>query len=71
VSYSKTPSNPDFLLRAGELLNVVRGRLSVVAFEQGEVGGDRPAVVQRLAAVGPKRIWPPAIGVRDQSLSIV
>jgi SAM-dependent methyltransferase len=65
------PSNPDFLLRAGELLDVVRGRLSVVAFEQGEVGGDRPAVVQRLAAVGPKRIWPPAIGVRDQSLSIV
>ena len=56
------PSNPDFLLRAGELLDVVCGRLSVVAFEQGEVGGARPAVVQRLAAVGPKRAWPPAIG---------
>jgi SAM-dependent methyltransferase len=55
------PSNPDFLLRAGELLDVVRGRLTVVAFDQGEVGGERPAVVQRLAAVGPKRPWPPAI----------
>ena len=55
------PSNPDFLLRAGELLDVVRGRLTVVAFDQGAVGGERPAVVQRLAAVGPKRPWPPAI----------
>ena len=59
------PSNPDFLLRAGELLDVVRGRLSVVAFEQGEVAGNRPAVVERLAAVGPKRPWPPAIGGGD------
>lgn len=62
------PSNPDFLLRRGELLDVVRGRLTVVAFEQGEVGADRPAVVQRLAAVGPKRPWPPAIGVGDSFL---
>jgi len=59
------PSNPGFLLRAGELLDVVRGRLTVVAFEQGEVGAERPAVVQRLAAVGPNRPWPPAIGVAD------
>ena len=42
-----------------------RGRLTVVAFEQGEVGAERPAVVQRLAAVGPNRPWPPAIGVAD------
>ena len=27
------PSNPDFLLRPGELLDVVRGRLRVVAYE--------------------------------------
>jgi SAM-dependent methyltransferase len=45
------PSNPDFLLRPGELLEVVRGRLHVVAFEQGYVARPRPAVVQRLCAV--------------------
>jgi SAM-dependent methyltransferase len=44
------PSNPEFLLRPGELLDVVRGRLAVVAFEQGEVSTPRPAVVQRLCA---------------------
>lgn len=44
------PSNPEFLLRPGELLDVVHGRLSVVAFEQGEVRMPRPAVVQRLCA---------------------
>jgi SAM-dependent methyltransferase len=44
------PSNPAFLLRPGELLEVVRGRLNVVAFEQGEVTVPRPAVVQRLCA---------------------
>ena len=44
------PSNPDFLLRPGELLDVVRLRLTVVAFEQGEIDAPRPAVVQRLCA---------------------
>ena len=44
------PSNPAFLLRPGELLDVVRGRLTVVAFEQGEVATPWPAVVQRLCA---------------------
>jgi SAM-dependent methyltransferase len=44
------PSNPAFLLRPGELLDVVRRRLTVVAFEQGEVAMPRPAVVQRLCA---------------------
>lgn len=50
------PSNPAFLLREGELLERVRGRLAVVAYEEGlvERGGSR-AVVQRLAAVGPGR----------------
>jgi hypothetical protein len=55
------PSNPDFLLAAGELLERVRGRLVVVAFEEGiatRAGGQ--AVVQRLAAVGLRhaRPWP-------------
>ncbi|QJE74907.1 class I SAM-dependent methyltransferase [Aerophototrophica crusticola] len=45
------PSNPSFLLRAGELLEVARGRLHVLAFEQGEVSSPKAAVVQRLAAV--------------------
>jgi len=55
------PANPDFLLAAGELLERVRGRLAVVAFEEGVVtrAGGR-AVVQRLAAVGRRyaRPWP-------------
>ena len=45
------PSNPDFLLKPGELLDVVRGRLRVVAFEDLEIGEPRPAMIQRIAAV--------------------
>lgn len=45
------PSNPDFLLRPGELLEAVRGRLTVVAFEQGFMPRPKPAVVQRICAV--------------------
>ena len=45
------PSNPAFLLRQGELLDVLRPKLSIVAFEQGEVELPRPAVVQRICAV--------------------
>ena len=55
------PSNPDFLLHPGELADTVRGRLTVVAFEQGQIGGERPAVLQRLAAVGLARAWPPPL----------
>jgi SAM-dependent methyltransferase len=59
------PANPDFLLRPGELLawvNVAPEPLTVVAFEQGRVElGGRPAVMQRLAAVGPARAWPPVL----------
>jgi SAM-dependent methyltransferase len=52
------PSNPDFLLRAGELLDVVRGSLTIVAFEQGRVDERVASVRQRLAAVGPRRARP-------------
>jgi len=45
------PSNPNFLLRPGELLEAFGGPLTVVAFEQGEVVLPKPAVVQRLCAV--------------------
>jgi SAM-dependent methyltransferase len=54
------PSNPDFLLRPGELLAAFLDRLCIVAFEQGEVAAPRPAMVQRLAAVkgAPGRLLP-------------
>ena len=45
------PSNPEFLLRPGELLQWVEGRLSTVAFEQGLVERPKPAVIQRICAV--------------------
>jgi len=45
------PSNPNFLLRPGELLAAVEGRLQVVDYEHGEVSTPRRAVVQRIAAV--------------------
>ena len=45
------PRNPDFLLAPGELLELVQGRLRVVAYEHGVVSQPRPAVVQRICAV--------------------
>jgi len=44
------PSNPDFLLRPGELLEAFAG-LTVIAFEQGEVSQPRPAAIQRIAVI--------------------
>lgn len=44
------PSNPDFLLRPGELLDAVRGELRVVAYEDRVVDAPRPAALQRIAA---------------------
>ncbi|HKB83333.1 MAG TPA: methyltransferase domain-containing protein [Burkholderiales bacterium] len=46
------PSNPDFLLRPGELLDVVRGRLRVTAYEDLEVTAPKPARIQRICASG-------------------
>ena len=43
------PSNPDFLLRRGELLEACRG-LHVVAYEDGWLD-DPPRCVQRMAAI--------------------
>lgn len=45
------PSNPDFLLKPGELLQTVRGRLRVHAYEDLVVKMPRPACVQRVVAV--------------------
>jgi len=48
------PSNPNFLLAPGELLDVAaRGALRVLAYEDGVAMLPRPARVQRLCAVGP------------------
>jgi SAM-dependent methyltransferase len=58
------PVNPDFLLRRDELLALAGATppLTVVAFEQGlSVADGRTAVVQRLAAVGPRHPWPAPI----------
>lgn len=55
------PANPQFLLTPGELLEFARQRLTVIAFEQGLVGTARRAVMQRLAAVGRARAWPPPL----------
>lgn len=48
------PSRPEFLLRPGELLELVRGRLRVLAFEEGETGEPAPAVIQRICACAPR-----------------
>jgi SAM-dependent methyltransferase len=45
------PSNPDFLLRPGELLEAFGSALTVVAFEQGIVDQPRPAAMQRITAI--------------------
>lgn len=45
------PSCPAYLLRSGELLELTRGRLQVVAYEHGIVSSPRAAIVQRIAAV--------------------
>ena len=45
------PSRPDFLLQPGELLETVRGRLQVRAYENTYTVLPRPAMVQRIAAV--------------------
>lgn len=50
------PSNPDFLLGPGELIEAVRRfeePLHVLAFEDGYVAEPKPAMVQRICAVRP------------------
>lgn len=56
------PSNPDFLLAPGELLELVRGHLEVLAYEHLETSTPRPAIVQRIAA---RRL--PSAGTGDRA----
>ena len=51
------PSSPDFLLRPGELLDLVHGKLRVLAYEDLQVSLPKPAMVQRICAVGAR--WGP------------
>ena len=59
------PRNPDFLLKPGELLEAVNGKLEVVAYEHGILEGRCPSVVQRIAAV--RRTDPSPIRAVDPS----
>jgi SAM-dependent methyltransferase len=54
------PSNPEFLLKDGELLELVRGRFSVVAYEARLVSEPKMAMIQRIAArlIGPRASRP-------------
>ena len=55
------PSNPDFLLKPGELLEVCLDRARVIAFEDGYIDQPKPAVVQRICVVkngAPARHFP-------------
>ena len=44
------PSNPDHLLKDGELLELVRGKFSVIAYEARLISEPAMAMVQRIAA---------------------
>ncbi|CAG4886204.1 class I SAM-dependent methyltransferase [Paraburkholderia gardini] len=45
------PSRSAFLLAPGELLDAVRGRLRVIAYQDGFLAQPRPAYVQRICAI--------------------
>lgn len=46
------PRNPDHLLKSGELIDLVAGRMQIVAYEHGRIENtDIPGVKQRLCAV--------------------
>jgi len=45
------PRNPEFLLQPAELLDLVRGRLRVVAYEDLYVDIPKPALMQRICAI--------------------
>jgi SAM-dependent methyltransferase len=56
------PSNPDFLLAPGELIEVVRDHLQIVAYEHGYLERPRPAIKQRLCAVRTEQPAPLDVG---------
>ncbi len=52
------PSNPEYLLRPGELCDIVRPSLRVLGYEDVHVGTPKPAMVQRVCACGQAFVWP-------------
>ena len=44
------PKRPEFLLAPGELLEMVRGKLHVLGYEDGYVSKPKPACMQRICA---------------------
>jgi len=66
------PRRPEFLLLPDELLDVVHNRMTVVAFEQGKIATARGiVVVQRIAAVGKARAWPPPLAAPRDDASVI
>lgn len=54
------PSNPDFLLRHGELLELAHEHgLQVIAYEDGYATQPKPAMVQRICAIKARHRLPP------------
>lgn len=54
------PSNPDFLLRHGELLEIAHSHgLQVIAYEDGYIDTPKPAMVQRICAIKSRHRLPP------------
>jgi len=49
------PSSPAYLLQPGELLEAVRGRLRVVAYEDLYVAEPKPALIQRICAINSRQ----------------
>jgi len=49
------PSNPDFLLKPGELRAVIGNDWQVLGYEHGPVETPKPAVIQRICALAPVR----------------
>ena len=52
------PANPDFLLDAGEMLEVVRPALRVLGYEDVYQDDPKPAMVQRVCAAAENFVWP-------------
>ncbi len=50
------PSNPDFLLRPGELIDAVHGKLTPFFYENAQLNGPE-RIVQRICAAGPHHEW--------------
>jgi SAM-dependent methyltransferase len=61
------PSNPAFLLNPGELLDAVRGRLRVIAYQDGFISVPRASCVQRICAVAEPASQPTGLTDRNNA----